>query len=321
MPRLNPADSLNWVSMGRSLWNLVWLNPILMFWPAAIILGFGLSRRRSWIIGCALAVAVVLAGVMVQNGFFPYHYGMLSVLAAGLVTLACGQWWQRTGTLPCIALVCLVWIPLAGWLARQPYEWRVEHVKWAITSVGIVTVVSTSLAVWQARAHRVRRHQPSGRLWKLVATAAVLALVISFPGWPHTPYAIYLTHVSRSSEIARRDRAMEVGQEIRKAAGGSSVVYLARQDVPYFVALPTNCRYPTATFLYRSARITDAASVVSLQENLACLRDPTATFLVLQPEMIGPSRAASLVRDTVAGQFDCKHPTARAGSFVLCPRQ
>jgi hypothetical protein len=76
-----------------------------MFWPAAIILGFRLSRRRSWIIACALAVLVVMAGVMVQNGFFPYHYGALSVLAAGLVTFACTAWWQQTRTLPCITLV------------------------------------------------------------------------------------------------------------------------------------------------------------------------------------------------------------------------
>ena len=321
MPRLSPTDRLNWRSLGLSLWNLAWLNPILMFWPAAIILGYRLSRRRSWIIGCALAILVLQAGVTVQNGFFPYHYGALSVLAAGLVTFACGQWWQRTGTLPCIALVGLIWIPLAGRMARQPYEWRVEHVEWAVTSVGVVTVVSASLALWQAREHRVRRPQASGRLWTLVVAASVLALVISFPAWSHTPYANYSTHVSRASEIAGRARAMEVGQEIRKAAGGSSVVYLARPDAPYFVALSTNCRYPTATFLYRSARTTDAASLVSLQENLACLRDPAATFLVLQPAMIDPSRAVPLVRDTVAAHFDCRRPTIRAGSFILCPRR
>jgi hypothetical protein len=28
IPRLNPTDSLNWRSLGRSLWNLAWLNPI-----------------------------------------------------------------------------------------------------------------------------------------------------------------------------------------------------------------------------------------------------------------------------------------------------
>ena len=143
----------------------------------------------------------------------------------------------------------------------------------------------------------------------------------SFPAWPNTPYALYLTHASRASEIAARARAMEVGQAIREAACGASGVYLARQDAQYFVGLPTDCRYPTATFSYRSARTVDPLSLMSVQENLACLRDTTATILVLQPAMIDPSRAVQLVRDTVAVQFDCNHPTIRMGSFVLCPRR
>jgi hypothetical protein len=109
----------------------------------------------------------------------------------------------------------------------------VQHVEWAVTSVGVVTVVSASFALWQAREHRVRSSQASGRLWTLVVTAKVLALVISFPALSHTPYAIYTANVSRASEIAGRARVTEAGQEIRKAAAGSSVVYLARQDASY----------------------------------------------------------------------------------------
>ena len=127
------------------------------------------------------------------------------------------------------------------------------------------------------------RAQASTRLSNFVLTSSVLALVISFPAWPNTPYALYLTHVSRVFEIAARARAMEVGQAIREAAGGASVVYLARQDAQYFVGLPTDCRYPTATFLHLSARTADPLSLMSVQENLACLRDTSATFLVLQP--------------------------------------
>lgn len=321
MPRLNPAGSLNWPALARSLQNLAWLNPVLIFWPAAALLGFRVSRRRIWTIGSALALVVLMAGVLAQNSFFPYHYTALSVLAAALVALACAQWWQRTGRLPGIALVGLAWIPLAAWLARRPAPWRAEHLEWAVTSMALVLVVSTGLAAWQTRGGVLGSTRAPAPPVNLLLTVSVLALVISFPAWPHTPYATYAARATRASAVEGRLRAMEVGREIRAAAGGAPVVYLARQDAPYFVALPTNCVYPTATFLYRSAQTPDATSLASVQENLACLRDPTAAFLLLQPTMIDPSRAVPLVRDTVLAQFDCEHPTIRAGSFILCPRR
>lgn len=321
MPRLNPAGRVSWPTLGRSLWNLAWLNPVIMFCPAAVLLGFRVSRRRIWIIGSAFALVVLLAGVLAQNSFFPYHYTALPVLAAALVALACTQWWQRTGRPPGIALIGLAWLPLAAWLARRPAPWRAEHLEWALASVGLVVVVSTGLAAWQTRGPRMGSPRASAPAMNLVLTVSVLALVISFPAWPHTPYAIYAARATRAAEVEGRPRAMEVGREIREAAGGALVVYLARQDVPYFVDLPTNCVYPTATFLYRSARTPDATSLVSVQENLACLRDPSAAYLVLQPAMIDPSRAVPLVRETVVAQFDCEHPKIRAGSFILCPRR
>ena len=321
MPQLNQTGSLHWSSLGRSLWNLAWLNPILMLWPAAIVLGFRLSRRRSWVLGCALALAILLAGVVVQNGYFPYHYAALPVLAAGLVALACGLWWQRTGRLSGIVIVGLVWIPAAAWLARRPPQWRTEHAECAITSVALVIVASVSLVLWQTR--ELPSREPRARTSSLasVLTVLTLALVISFPAWPHTPYAIFTARATRVSEVAGRARFMEVGREMREAAGAALTVYLARQDAPYFVDLPTSCVYPTATFLYRSAQIPEPGGVLSLQENLACLRDPATEYLVLQPSMIEPSRALGVVRDTVTTQFDCEHPTLRAGSFILCPRR
>lgn len=321
VPRLNPPGGINWQSMWRSLWNLAWLNPVLMLLPAAVILGFRLSRRRIWIIGTVLAVIVVMAGVIVQRGFFPYHYGALPVLAAGLVTLACGQGWQQTGRLPHIALVALVWLPFAGWLVRRPFEWRVEYAQWVAASVAVVILVSSGLAVWQTRDGRMRSGPAFTPPLNFALTAIALALVTSFSAWPNTPYALYQTRVSRVSEIDARARSMGIGRAVREAAGGASVVYLARQDAQYVVGLPTGCRYPAATFLYRSARVIDPLSLRSVQENLACLRDPSLAFLVLQPAMMDPGHAVQLVRDTVAGQFDCDHPTIRTGSFVLCPRR
>ncbi|GAA1426468.1 hypothetical protein GCM10009616_01080 [Microlunatus lacustris] len=321
VPRLNPPGDIAWPSMWRSAWNLALLNPVLLFAPAFVILGFRATRRREWLIGPALALAVVLAGVIVQRGFFPYHYAALPVLAAGLVTVAGALWWRRAGTVPHPALVALVWMVVAGWLVRRPFPWRVDHVEWVVAGAACAMVVSIGLAVGQALSRRDREARSSTRSPRIVLTFLVLVAVGSFSAWPHAPYALYLTHVNRSSEVDKRDRAIESGQAIREAAGGASAVYLARQDVPYFVGLPTRCRYPTATFLYRSARTTDPLSLRSVQENLACLRDRDARFLVLQPAMLDRSRAVQVVRDTVATEFDCDDPTLRTGDLLLCPRR
>ena len=97
MPRLNPPGSINWQSMWRSLWNVAWLNPILSFLPAAIILGFRLSRRRSWIIGTVLAMVVVMAGVVVQRGFFPITTALCQCWPLGWSPLPAATGGNRRG--------------------------------------------------------------------------------------------------------------------------------------------------------------------------------------------------------------------------------
>ena len=131
--------------------NVAWLNPILSFLPAAIILGFRLSRRRSWIIGTVLAMVVVMAGVVVQRGFFPITTALCQCWPLGWSPLPAATGGNRRGGCRTSPLVGLVWIPFARWLVRRPFEWRVEYVEWVAASVAVVIVGSSSLAVWQTR--------------------------------------------------------------------------------------------------------------------------------------------------------------------------
>jgi hypothetical protein len=126
--------------------------------------------------------------------------------------------------------------------------------------------------------------------------------------------------MSRTSETGRRTAGIEMGSAIRTAAGAGPVAYLTFGDMTYFVGLPTRCVYPTAVFLYRSADL-PTAKLTSFQENLSCLRDPAARFLVLQTSAATKRRVDPEVTETIRDQFDCKHPVARTRSMLLCPRR
>jgi hypothetical protein len=319
MPRLQPG-AVQWSGFGTGTWRALWVNPILLLWPAASVYGSAVGRRRAWLWGPSLAVLVTLAGVAVQQRFYPYHYTELVVLIAGLVALAAAAWWQQTGRLPhAVVLVAAVWLPMAAWMGRQTFAWRTEHLDYAAVGVLATAVLSAVLAGVEVQRARALTVQPRRGLGVL-PVAVALALVVSFPAWPHTPWAYNWLDTTRTSELSYRAAMSADGEEIRAAAGRSSVAYMTLQDGPYFVGLPATCPYPLAAFLYRSLGA-QAGDMVGFRENLECLRDPAATFLVLQGRSAGRGRALPIVRTTIGEEFDCKHPVARTRTYVLCPRR
>lgn len=320
MPRLNQTAVTDWPTLARSLWGAAWDNPVLMLWPAAIIVGLALSRRRIWLVGSLLAVLVVMAGTLVQNAYYPYHYAALPVLAAGLVSLAAVHWWQRTATIWHPTVLGCGWLLLAAWMGRQSFAWRTVHHGPAVVGVVVTLLTCTSLALWQVRRLRTLTRGRRPPPWKLGCTLAALALVLSFPAWPHTPYGFAAYDMSRVSEVARRAGMIEQGRQIRNAARGVEVAYVTRQEAPYFTGLPTDCAYPVAVFLYRST-MHGVEDLSSFEENLDCLRDPTAEFVVLQPVAASSKQAAQSVRETLEKQFDCRHRIVRTPSLMLCPRR
>ncbi len=320
MPELNDTAVVKWSALGSSLWYLPFLNPIVMFLPAAVILGYRLSRRRIWWAGPPIAAAVVMAGVAVQNAYYLHHYAALSVLAGAVVALACALWIRRVGTVPSVALVGLVWMPTAWWLSRRPLQWRADHVGLAVAGEIAVIALSIALAVRQPL-DPADANRPQASWWKWLLTAAALALLLSFPAWPRTPALAYTAGETRVSEAAGRDRGIGTGRAIHEAAGGAEVVYAAGQQAAYFIGLPTACRYPTPTFLARSTRAPNAPSLASFQENLGCVRDRNAKYLVLNPQLIERGSAVPSVRQTIAAEFDCQHPVLQKENLLLCARR
>jgi hypothetical protein len=319
LPRLQPTGAVRWDDFGLFTWRVSWVNPILLLWPAASLYGYAASRRRVWLFGPLLAVLLALAGVVFQQRFYPYHYGALPVLFAGLVALAAALWWQRTGRIPyAVVLVAAVWIPVAAWMGRQPWRWRLEHSASALTGVLATFVLAGIIAggqAWRARGSVTHRS-----VWKLLPLAAALALIISFPDWPRTPNTFNWQNTNRESQLSRRVAMIRTAEPVRAAADGAPVVYVTQQEAPYFVGLPATCSYPLAVFLYRSVGA-KAGDLTGFRENLDCIRDPAARYLVLQESAAARGRALPIVRTTIEQQFDCQHPAARTKTYTLCPRR
>ncbi|HZA03492.1 MAG TPA: hypothetical protein VE617_02945, partial [Propionibacteriaceae bacterium] len=97
-------------------------------------------------------------------------------------------------------------------------------------------------------------------------------------------------------------------------------VYATEQEGPYFVGLPAACSYPLSVFLYRSLPA-QADDLAGYRQNLDCLRDPAAKFLVLEKSAARRGRALPEVRTTIEEEFDCQHPVVRTKTYTLCPRR
>lgn len=318
MPRLQPTSGVRWPAFEVSTWRVFWSSPVLLLWPAASIYGYAASRRRMWLFGPLLAALVTFAGVVVQERFYPYHYGALPVLISGLAALAGALWWQQSGRLSyVVVLMAGIWLPVAAWTGHHSYGWRNHHPQSAIAEVIGGAVLAGMLAAWQ-----VRRAPATSRLrtGKLVLTVIGFALIVSFPDWPHTPAAYNWLDTTRASELTRRAAMTAAGEQIHDAASGAAVAYVTLQEGPYFVGLPATCSYPLAVFLYRSVGA-HGGDLTGFREDLDCLGDPAAKFLVLQGYAAARGHALPVVRDTIEAHFDCRHPVAANSTYVLCPRR
>ncbi len=321
MPALEPSTPVSLRLLAWGTWRVACESPVFLLWPAATIYGglaSGRGRRWLWVIGPALVVVVTLTGVVVQRRYYPYHYVALPVFMAGVVALASTQWWRRFGRLPlAVLLVAVGWLPIVDWMGRHSLRWRLHHPTPAV--VLMIMGLAALLAGWQSWRVRAANRASQGPVWHLVVVSVSLALIITFPAWPHTPEGYAWVRKSRASEVSRRTSVIEQGSRLHDAAGGATVAYLTLHEGPYFVGLPTRCSYAFAVFLWRASS-TRAAETTSFRQNLACLRDPRARFLVVEPSASG-WRTLPVVRKTIREQFDCTHPAVRTANYQLCPRR
>ncbi|WP_405455981.1 hypothetical protein OG786_03735 [Streptomyces sp. NBC_00101] len=311
----------------RSLANEALLVPVVALAPVglALLMRDAATRRDRWVCpATAVLVLVVVAGtVVVQGQWFLYHLAPLPVLGAGLWALAVTRHLGRHGRAPTgpVAVTALLGVAVPV-VAGQPLSWRTAHAPAVCAVLAIAVLLALAAALTTGR--RPAGDPRPGRRSPMVAGVA-LALVTVIPAWPTTPYSFDVRHSGYTAQERVRtakDLAHRLDGLRTRLGPDTPVVYLAFGDTAYFLGNPTRCRYPSPAFLQRTSYHAEVADLTSFGENLRCLDDPAARYLVVDPGWFPLERVAPAVREAVGAAYDCTGPAAfSAAGLDICVRR
>lgn len=280
-------------------------------WPSvALIPVFFIraNRRERWY-GLAV-VLLATSAVIIQGQYYGYHAAALVCVSAVMAvhTIA------RSARL--LRFTMAIWILGVGLLFLSPVDWRAEHSGY-LFALTLGWVVAVAVAQF-----RTPRTSPAvgagGRVWAVVLVVASLLATC-------TDYSAEALVGNSSDLTVATDRAgfaygLDTAAQLHDRIGAATpVAYLVFGQSTYIVGNPTQCQYPSALFLQRP----NAASLASAQtrgENLACLSNPSAQYLIWDQAWLKPDRAASDVMAAVDANFDCS-AAQRYGALTVCPRR
>lgn len=289
-------------------WSLIAERPVLAALPAALVL-------TGWRERMVTVAAVVLCVIMVigQGQYFDYHAIPLIVVAAVAVFRGLSG---RVG--PAIGSVVLGVVLAATALTATSSAWRDDHQRlWAS---GLVLFAMSGL-VW-ALVVRSRPADRSSTAW-LLATVTTMALL--YPG--ASPWASNLIKPTNpdgsrpASTLENRIRKQATAERVHEVVGGPQVpvTYLTFGEWTYFLRNPTSCRYPSPLFLQRT-RKPARLGTASYRENVACLNDADARWLVWDTTWFYLKPQPAEVKQIIAREWDCD-AAVRVAELKLCPRR
>ncbi|WP_327179040.1 hypothetical protein OG599_29685 [Streptomyces sp. NBC_01335] len=298
--------------LGTSLVNECVLVPVVALLPVTLTLLVRTSTtvRARWSLPALTAsgLVVVVGTVVVQGQWFLYHLAQLPVLGAASWALAVTRHLTRHGRTPAgpvgATAVLGVAVPL---VAGQPLAWRTAHATPTCAVLAVVVLLALVAALAAAR----RPARP--RRGTAVAAVVALGLATAIPAWPTTPYSFDIRHsdfTAKSRTEAVRDLTHRLDGLRSRVGPDTPVVYLAFGDIAYSLGNPTRCRYPSPAFLQRTSYDPDVTELTSFDENLDCLDDPAARYLIVDPGWFPLNRVAPAVREAVDAAYDCTGPTA-----------
>ena len=280
-------------------------------WPSvALIPVFFIraNRRERWY-GLAV-VLLATSAVIIQGQYYGYHAAALVCVSAIMAvhTIA------RSARL--LRFTMIIWILGVGLLFLTPVDWRAEYSGYifALTLGWVVAV-----AVAQFRTPRTPTPPGTGsRVW-------AVALVVTSLLATSTDYSAEALVGNSAGVTVAVDRAelthdLSAAAQIRDQIGATTpVAYLVFGESAYLLGNPTQCRYPSALFLQRpnAARL---ASAQTRSENLACLTNPRAQYLIWDQAWVRPDRADQDVLAAIETNFDCSIAQTYGG-LTVCARR
>ncbi len=290
---------------GSYLMNLAARWPTVALLPAFFV---GARWREAWPVAAALGLAVF--GFMLQGQYYMYHSMGLVALSSVLAVRTLG----RSGTaLQLPLLACSLWT--LG-LFLTPAQWRIEHGAWLYLATAVWIA---GLVLWQCRA--LRRPLPP-RPKAALRSAFLVLLSMLATQTPASAEALTMNTAGQTILVNQRALRTDLASaaQIRAVIGADTrVVYLAFGSATYVFGNPTLCRYPSPLFLQRPK----AKAVVSpstRNENLACVTEPGAQWLVWDRTWLHRKGAAADLLAVIDATWDCDQPLL-AGRYTVCPRR
>ena len=292
------------VEAGNYLMNLAARWPTVALVPAFFVRA---PLKESW----AATIGLGLAGFtfVYQGQYYVYH----SIGFVTLTALLAVRTIQRSRA-------ALRWplLALSAWtliLFVLPASWRTAHPTrlYAVTAAWMAAVV-----VWQWAGLRRRPTLSRDRTawWAaLLVLAAMLATQTPFSAESLTMNTAGRT--AWNSNLALRADLADAQQVHAVIGADTAVVYLTFGADTYTLGNPTHCRYPSPLFLQR-AHAAPLVSLATRQENLACLTNSSARWLIWDRDWLHRKTAPDDLLETIDANWDCDHAQV-IGRYTLCP--
>lgn len=310
---LQPARGAAWTlqSTAEIIGNAATLWPLVALIPMVFV---GAVRREKLIILAALVLAWL--PVQVQNQFNLYHLAPLAVLGAVCMVRTVQRSRGGGGSIA-VLIAASAW---TAWVLTTTPAWRDTYqgiVYGVVALLALGGLVAQYLHVRRATTPPHRRH------WRLVAAGGVLLAMVP-ASLPSAAWSVTMRDDNSNSARVQgnlTEARHEYADELHARIGSDTpVIYLALGDRAYLIGNPTPCRYPTNVFLQRSRYIPELEETASFQDNLKCLADPTADYLIWDPDWFSLDTAPASVREAVVDHYDCAR-AFRSDSFIVCPRR
>lgn len=281
-------------------------------WPTvALVPAFFVRARPEEAWPAAAGLALTIFAFVYQGQYFVYHSIGFVTLSA-LLAVRTVQRSRAALRWPLLALTA--WTAV---LFVTPIEWRLAH------PLRLYLVAGSSMAILAAGQWLALRRRPGLSRARADWWAAVLVLLAMLATQtPFSAEALTLGTAGRtaaSSALALRTDIADAEQVHRLIGPDTQVVYLTFGADTYTLGNPTHCRYPSPLFLQRG-QADRKMPPADRRENLGCLADPGARWLIWDRDWLHRKGAAADLLATIGRVWDCDR-ASHVSPYTLCPRR